>query len=69
MAQFPTEPLYGVNEEVYLMVAGQSQPAGPYLIIAILANRQYKLKQKNNGQEHSQPVKEDDLVLPVPEVP
>ena len=65
LAKFPTAPRYQVNEEVYLTLAGQSQPAGPYLVTAILVNNRYRLKQKDNGQQLQQEVKEEDLVVPV----
>lgn len=64
MLKFPMPPKYKMNEDVYLVVAGQPQPAGPYQVIAILANQCYKLKRKDNGQEHPQLVKEEDLAVP-----
>jgi len=63
LLKFPTAPLYQINEQVYVMVAGQAQPAGPYLVIAILDNRQYRLKRADNGQELVQSVAEDDLCV------
>ncbi|KAL9063345.1 MAG: hypothetical protein Q9161_009519 [Pseudevernia consocians] len=63
--QFPTPPTYKLNEEVYLLVAGQSQPTGPFQVAAILPNHYYKLKRKDNGQEHPHSVKEGDLVQDV----
>ena len=64
MVKFPKSPLYKVNENVYLVVPGQAQPAGPYQVVAVLSNSQYKLKRRDNGQEHPNPVKEQDLVVP-----
>lgn len=66
LAKFPTPPLYQINEEVYRIVPDQAAPAGPYIVTAILDNRQYKIKRKDNGQEHSQPVEETDIVIPAP---
>ncbi len=63
--QFPTAPLYQINEEVYLMVAGQSQPTGPYLISAVLASQRYSIKRKDNGEQLPQSIKEEDLVVRV----
>lgn len=47
------------------MVAGQSQPTGPFQVATILPNQYYKLKRKDNGQEHPHAVKESDLVVRV----
>ena len=47
------------------MVAGQSQPTGPYLISAILASRRYSIKRKDNGEQLPQSIKEEDLVVRV----
>ena len=66
--KFPTAPLYQVNERVYLVVPGRSQPAGPYLVKAILENKRYKLKREDNGQELRDSVEEDDLVVQVAEL-
>ncbi|KAG6368906.1 hypothetical protein INS49_003124 [Diaporthe citri] len=33
-ADFPQEPLYKVRQIVYLAVPGQSQPAGPYVVVS-----------------------------------
>lgn len=66
LAKFPSPPLYQINEEVYRIVPDQAAPAGPYIVTAILDNRQYKIKRKDNGIEHSQPVEETDIVIPVP---
>ena len=60
--KFPTQPAYSINDEVYLIIAGQPQPAGPYLITSILANRCYKLRRKDNGDAVDQSVIENDLV-------
>ena len=62
--QFPTAPLYQINEEIYRLVVGQTAPAGPYIVMAVLENKRYKLKRKDNGQEHPQLVEEKDLVIP-----
>ena len=63
LGKFPTSPVYSINDEVYLIIAGQPQPSGPYLITAILANRRYKLKRKDTGEAMNQPVGEDDLLV------
>ncbi|MCJ1378595.1 hypothetical protein MMC17_001694 [Xylographa soralifera] len=62
-SRFPTAPLYRIDDEVYLIVTGQSQPAGPYLITAILANRRYNLKRKDTSEAVTQSVSENDLVV------
>lgn len=54
-----------MNEEVYLLVTGQDQPAGPYRVTAILADHYYNLKRGDNGQLHPQSVREEDLVVRV----
>lgn len=62
-AQFPFPSLYAVNEVVYLVIPGQSQPAGPYTVAAIMGSRQYKIKRVDNGQQHPTTVAEDRLVV------
>ncbi len=57
-------PLYAVNELVYLVISGQAQPAGPYMVSACMGNKQYKIKRVDNGQEHPTTVNEDRLVVP-----
>lgn len=61
--KFPTAPLYGINEEVYIIMAGQAQPAGPYLISSILANGLYRLRYKGTGDALNQSIAEKDLVI------
>ncbi len=62
-AQFPLPSLYAVNEVVYLVVPGQSQPAGPYTVSASMGDKQYKIKRVDNGQEHPTTVTEERLVV------
>ena len=59
-------PLYRIGEVVYLVVPGQTQPAGPYVINKIEENATYRISRQDNPQEHhQQPVKEDQLVVRV----
>lgn len=62
--KFPTAPLYAVNEIVYLLVPGESQPAGPFVVIASLENGQYQLKNMATGVQHPVTVSEAQLVVP-----
>ena len=64
--KFPSPPLFAVNEVVYLVIPGQTQPAGPFAISASMGNKQYKIKRVDNGQEHPTTVNEDQLVVPAP---
>lgn len=48
---------------VYLVVPGQTQPAGPFTVAACVGNKQYKIKRIDNGQEHPTTVAEDKLVV------
>ena len=63
--KFPTAPLYAVNEVVYLVVPGQSRPAGPFVVIASLDNQQYRLKDRTTGVERQGTFHETQLVVPV----
>lgn len=58
-------PLYRVGEVVYLVVPGQTQPAGPYVISKIEENALYRIRRQDNSQEHHQAVREDQLLVPV----
>jgi len=64
-AQFPSPPLYSEGETVYLIVPGQGEPDGPFVVASIEANNMYRLRRVDNGQEHSQSVTENSLVVPV----
>lgn len=61
--QYQTEPLYSLDEVVYLRIPGQAQPAGPYIVSAILENGRYKLKSSPTSQELSQEVSEEQLLV------
>ncbi|KAF5724180.1 hypothetical protein FMUND_1082 [Fusarium mundagurra] len=59
---WPRQPLYEINEIVYVAVPGQAQPAGPYIIISTnFENRTYGLKRQDTGQVYSTAVAEVDL--------
>ncbi|RMJ16571.1 hypothetical protein CDV36_003722 [Fusarium kuroshium] len=64
-ADWPREPLYQVGETVYLQIAGQQQPAGPYKIVSNdFENATYQLKRLDNGQRHPVAVPESSLRVP-----
>ena len=63
--QYPTAPAYSVGEEVYLIVPGQTQPAGPYEVMQTLEGALYRIKNKATGQEYGFHVRESDLVYKV----
>ncbi|VTT62848.1 unnamed protein product [Fusarium fujikuroi] len=59
---WPRQPLYEINEVVYVAVPGQAQPTGPYIIISTnFENRTYGLKRQDTGQMHLTAVAEVDL--------
>ncbi|KAL8664456.1 MAG: hypothetical protein Q9202_003006 [Teloschistes flavicans] len=37
--EFPEPPLFAVNEVVYLVIPGQAQPAGPFMVSAYIGNK------------------------------
>ncbi|QGI65245.1 hypothetical protein CEK26_009196 [Fusarium fujikuroi] len=60
--RWPRQPLYEINEVVYVAVPGQAQPTGPYIIISTnFENRTYGLKRQDTGQMHLTAVAEVDL--------
>ncbi|KAF5675601.1 hypothetical protein FDENT_9736 [Fusarium denticulatum] len=62
LLQWPRQPLYEINEVVYVAIPGQAQPAGPYIIISTnFENRTYGLKRQDTGQTHPTAVAEVDL--------
>ncbi|KAL6159535.1 hypothetical protein ACJQWK_05968 [Exserohilum turcicum] len=63
--QYPTPPAYNVGEEVFLLIPGQAQPAGPYEVMQSLDGKLYRIKTKDTGQEHGSLVRESDLVYKV----
>jgi hypothetical protein len=63
IAKFPTASTYQEGEEVYLQVAGQQEPAGPYIIVAVLGNEMYTIKLKNTGVQHPSSVSANSLVV------
>lgn len=62
--KFPITPLYGVNEIVYLVIQGQNQPAGPFIVVNSLDDKRYRLKDQTTGVEHPVLVFENQLVVP-----
>ncbi|KAI4204083.1 MAG: hypothetical protein LQ350_001476 [Teloschistes chrysophthalmus] len=67
--EFPVPPLFAVNEVVYLVIPGQAQPAGPFMVSAYMGSKRYKIKRVDNGQEHGTAVDEDKLVSRRPGYP
>ncbi|KAF2229904.1 hypothetical protein EV356DRAFT_536839 [Viridothelium virens] len=63
-SKFPTAPLYKVNEVVYLVVPGQAQPSGPFLVTAVEENDKYRIRRQDNGQAHPGSVPQASLVVP-----
>ncbi|KAI1495538.1 hypothetical protein F5X99DRAFT_403213 [Biscogniauxia marginata] len=61
--QFPRAPLFTVGEVVYLIVSGQSQPAGPFEVESVNVDGYYRIKRMDNGQLHNDPVDESRLVI------
>jgi len=61
--RFPTASTYQEGEEVYLQVAGQQQPAGPYIVVAVLANEMYIIKSKSNDLQHPSSVSAGSLLV------
>ena len=62
--KFPLPPLFAVNEIVYLIIPGQNQPAGPFVVSASLDNKRYRIRRQDNGQEHPTTVTEERMVVP-----
>ncbi|KAF4962742.1 hypothetical protein FSARC_9190 [Fusarium sarcochroum] len=63
---WPSQPLYQVNEVVYIAVAGQSQPAGPYVVTSThFESKTYGLKKQDTGQKYPTDVPERQLLVPV----
>ncbi|KAI0439846.1 hypothetical protein F4803DRAFT_22286 [Xylaria telfairii] len=60
--EFPAVPLYSVGETVYLALSGKA-PAGPYVVVAISAQRYYTIKRADNGQLLSDAVDESMLLV------
>ncbi|USP80433.1 uncharacterized protein yc1106_07707 [Curvularia clavata] len=63
--EYPAPPAYNVGEEVFLLIPGQAQPAGPYEVMQSLEGKRYRIKAKGTGQEHHSLVRESDLVYKV----
>jgi hypothetical protein len=51
-----------MNAIVYLRIQGQPQPAGPYYVSAF-ENGRYRIKKRENHEEHSEWVSEASLVV------
>ncbi|OIW24414.1 hypothetical protein CONLIGDRAFT_97114 [Coniochaeta ligniaria NRRL 30616] len=61
-AEWPREPLYQVNEVVYVAVVGQQLPAGPFVIVSSdYQNATYVLRRQDNGQTYPNAVPESSL--------
>ncbi|KAF2492984.1 hypothetical protein BU16DRAFT_564283 [Lophium mytilinum] len=63
-APWPTIPRYQKDEVVYLMIVGQPQPAGPYVIVSVTADGLYVIKRRDNNEQYPEYITEDRLVVP-----
>jgi hypothetical protein len=64
VAQFPSAPLYSIDEIVYVLVGENQPPLGPLLVVSIELGNCYRLKWKENGTMLHGSVSEDKLVVP-----